>query len=307
MKHLTFSFAKDNEWWRYLILILVALFGGQIIGSIPLSIVIVVSLIKSGGNISSIKNISDFSAYGIDSNLGLLLMMFIFIVSLILLLVLIKPFHNRSYMTLFSGNSIIRWKRFFTSAFIWLILMAIFLIISLKMNPQDFKLNFHSESFFILILISIIFIPIQASSEEIFFRGYLSQGVAAWTKSRIMVIIITSILFGLLHSTNPEVKEFGFGIMMSQYIYFGIVFSVLTVLDDGIELAMGAHAANNVFLSIFVTSKSSVLQTSALFIQENINPVKELTSLVILSVIFIFIISMIYKFKFSILTKKIRE
>jgi membrane protease YdiL (CAAX protease family) len=47
------------------------------------------------------------------------------------------------------------------------------------------------------------------------------QGFAAMVKNRWFPLIMTSILFGLMHSFNPEVKEFGFFTMMPQYIAFG--------------------------------------------------------------------------------------
>ncbi|MCK7531415.1 MAG: hypothetical protein MZV63_10465 [Marinilabiliales bacterium] len=60
--------------------------------------------------------------------------------------------------------------------------------------------------------------------------------------------------------------------MIPQYVFFGLVFAVLTMLDDGIELAIGAHAANNAFLSVFVTHKDSALQTPAMYEQMEIYP-----------------------------------
>jgi hypothetical protein len=33
-----------------------------------------------------------------------------------------------------------------------------------------------------------------------------------------------------------------------------MIFGVITMLDDGIEAAMGAHTANNIFLCIMVTN-----------------------------------------------------
>ncbi len=71
---------------------------------------------------------------------------------------------------------------------------------------------------------------------------------------------------------NPEVKEYGFLTMMPQYILFGLIFGVITILDDGIEAAMGAHTVNNVFICIMVTNKSSALQTPALYEQKNVFP-----------------------------------
>ena len=69
--------------------------------------------------------------------------------------------------------------------------------------------------------------------------------------------------------------------MMPQYVLFGLIFGIITVLDDGIEAAIGAHAANNIFLCIMVTNDSSALQTPAVYEQHNIYPWTELASPVI--------------------------
>ena len=60
-----------------------------------------------------------------------------------------------------------------------------------------------------------------------------------------------------------------------------MIFGIITILDDGIEAAMGAHTANNIFLCIMVTNKSSALQTPALYEQHNIYPWTEFAGLVI--------------------------
>ena len=275
MKHLTNAFTGLNHWWRYLLLFLISLFGGSLIGSIPFGIVIVASAVQNGVDLASVSNPADLSAYGIDQNLGLALMMLPFIICLVLLLLLFKPFHQRNYKTLFSGVAKIRWDRFFTAALVWACLLAGYLLVDYNLDPGNFTLNFELNSFIILVIISLIFIPIQASYEEVLYRGYLAQGIATLTKNRILVILLPSILFGLSHGINPEVKEFGFWLAMPQYILFGIIFGLISILGDGIELAMGAHTANNVFLSLMVTHKASALQTPAFFVQENIDPAKD--------------------------------
>jgi membrane protease YdiL (CAAX protease family) len=151
-----------------------------------------------------------------------------------------------------------------------------------------------------------LLIPFQAAFEEILFRGYLMQGFASLVKNRWFPVIMTSILFGLLHSFNPEVKEFGFFTMIPQYIAFGLIFGIITILDDGIEAAMGAHSANNIFLCIMVTSESSALQTPALYQQYTIHPWMELSAFVVLGILFILIMKMIFKWdNFSALFGKI--
>jgi hypothetical protein len=157
-------------------------------------------------------------------------------------------------------------------------------------------------------VISILLIPFQASFEEVLFRGYLMQGFAAMLKNRWFPLVMTSILFGLMHAFNPEVKEFGFLTMMPQYILFGLIFGVITIMDDGIEAAMGAHTANNIFLCIMVTTKSSALQTPALYEQTTIYPWTEFKGLLITGVVFIFILSRILNWKkISTLFEKIPD
>ena len=98
------------------------------------------------------------------------------------------------------------------------------------------------------------------------------QGFTALLRNRLFPLIMTSLLFALMHGLNPEVKEYGFLTMMPQYILFGLIFGIITILDDGVEAAIGAHTANNAFLCIMVTTKSSALQTAALYEQYSIHP-----------------------------------
>jgi membrane protease YdiL (CAAX protease family) len=306
MNHLTNAFNGKNQWWRYLLLFIASMFGGQIIGGIPLFVIIIFKTFQSGEIIQpNSDNMSDLSAFGIDPNLGLFLLMLPFIFCLFILILLYKPLHRQSYKVMISGIQKIRWSRIIISALIWIIFSGIYLYIDYSINPINYVLNFNARPFIILCLISLILIPFQASYEEFIFRGYLTQGFAVWTKNRILVILIPSILFGLMHSFNPEINAYGFWMMMPQYIGFGLIFGLISVLDDGIELAIGGHTANNIFLSVFVTSKSSVLQTPALLVQQEINPLKEMILLFGLGILFVGALSFIYKWDYRILRKKI--
>lgn len=306
MSYLTNTEAGTNQWWKYLLVFLASVFGGQILGAIPLFVVILVKMQQSTEPVlPNFENMADLSVFGIDPNLGLALMIIPFLVSMLVLFLLIKPLHSRNYKTLFSGSGNIRWKRFFVAALIWMGLMAIYLIIDYSVNTESFTFNFELNKFLPLVLVTLLLIPFQSSYEEIMFRGYLAQGVAAWTKNRVAVILFPALIFGMLHIFNPEVSEYGFWLVMPQYVLFGIIFGLISVLDDGIELAMGAHSANNIFLSLFVTTKASALQTPALLVQEHVNALKDLIFMTVIGAIFIIILSKVYRFKYAILTKKL--
>ena len=132
------------------------------------------------------------------------------------------------------------------------------------------------------------------------------QGFAIVLKNRLFPLIMTSVLFGLMHAFTPEVKEYGFLTMMPQYILFGLIFGVITILDDGIEAAMGAHTVQNVFICIMVTNRSSALQVPSLFEQHTIYPWIEFLGLIFTGIIFILILKIIFKWSdFSLLFGKV--
>jgi len=150
---------------------------------------------------------------------------------------------------------------------------------------------------------------LETTFEELLCRGYLAQGIGTWTKNRWLVVFIPSILFGLLHSANTEVETFGFFAAMPQYILFGLIFGFISVLDDGIELSMGVHAANNIFCCLFVTFDASSLKTPAIFYQktENINILEDTIALLLLGLLAFIFFAKKYKWNFAVMNKKVRS
>ena len=307
MKFLERTFDHQNQWWKYLIVVFVGFFVGQIVGSIPLFGVLIYKVITSGGSMMpNPSNMADFSAFGISKNTGLLLMMLPFIVSLLLTIWLIKSFHQRTLAETMNGTRKIRFGRLWVGFIVWTVLMIVYLTGDYLLDSNNFVLQFNLAAFIPLLLIGILLIPFQSGYEEILCRGYLTQGITALTRNRLLAILLPGLFFGLLHSFNPEVKEFGFGIAMTQYIFLGLLFGLIAVLDDGIELCIGMHAANNIFLSLMVTHKSSALQTNAVFEQLNLDPVKDAISLIVIGIIAIAFLSYRYKWNYRILLQSVK-
>ena len=114
--------------------------------------------------------------------------------------------------------------------------------------------------------------------------------------------------FCLMHGLNPEVKEYGFLTMMPQYILFGLIFGVITILDDGIEAAMGAHTANNAFLCIMVPANHLHCRLLHFMSSTSLYPWVEFAALLAVGLIFILILKMIFRWKgFSLLTGNVEK
>jgi membrane protease YdiL (CAAX protease family) len=179
------------------------------------------------------------------------------------LLLWVKFIHQQTLTSLTTSRKKISWNRIFFSFGIWSLFLIVTTYVTYLLNPQNFEINFQLQPFLILLLIVIIFIPIQTSFEEYLFRGYLMQGVGLMSKNRWLPLFLTSFLFGIMHISNPEVEKMG-SLILIYYIGTGLFLGIITLMDDGMELALGFHAANNLVGSILVTSSYSALQTHAI-------------------------------------------
>ena len=165
------ALSGKNQWWRYLVMFLVAFLASNLIGSIPLIIAIVVSTAKDPSIMDNPpENLMDFSVYGIDSNLGLIYIVIPFIVGLVAFALLMKPLNDRPFRSVINGGSKIRWGRILFSFSLWASLFAIYLIVSLKLDPENFTLNNQSSSLITLAIVALLFAPSKIPSTGSFSR-----------------------------------------------------------------------------------------------------------------------------------------
>lgn len=304
--HLECVTAQKSQWYWYLLVIFICFMATNTVGAIPLFIILITQWIQNPKPLTDINSFSQESMMsGIDSNLYLASMAFSFVVFLAVAIWIIKMFHGRSWTEVINGTKRVRWSRFFVGLAVWGVLQVGSFAINYMTDPNNFEFRFEPVRFIFLTIITLTMIPIQSSCEEFVFRGYLAQGVASWTGSRLWALLIPSVLFALLHSANPEVTKYGFGVMMANYFLIGLTFGLISLLDDGIELAMGAHSINNILGSMLMTYEGSALRTDALFKAKIINPGEDLFIAVISSIVFIGILAFIYKWKFGILTRRV--
>jgi hypothetical protein len=264
-----------NEWWMYVLGVLSAVLGYltfQLIMMVPL---LAAASRKGIGMSEIIKNpniLFNPDAIGMNRSVLLALMMGMFVFTLLFLWMAVKFIHKKTLPSIITGFTTIRWNRYFFSFSVWAGLIILLTIVSYFMAPEEMEIRFDASKFIVLLIVAIIFVPIQTATEELIFRGYLMQGLGLAFKNGIAPLIITSVLFGLMHASNPEAKAHGLLIMMPYYIFFGAFLGILTLLDEGAELAMGIHCANNLVSSLLITSKNSVLQTDAIFYTTSENP-----------------------------------
>ena len=291
---LTQAIKPKNEFWRYLLGSLTIIIAATV-GQLPLMIAVGIKATRDSVAFPTEQNVM---LCFLEPNLSLFLMLVSFVFALGGILLVVKHFHQQTLLEVVTARQKFDWKRLFFSFSIWAIFIIATTVIDYFVNPNDYELNFNCYPFLILLLISVLLIPVQTTVEEIVFRGYLMQGFAILSKNRWFPLLMTSVIFGSLHLTNPEVSKMGYVILI-YYIGSGFLMGIMTLMDDGLELSMGFHAANNLIGALLVTSKWSVFQTHSI-LKEIVEPTVSYSVFLPIVVVFpILLLVLSKKYKWS--------
>ncbi len=199
-----------------------------------------------------------------------------FAVALVVLLFSVHFIHKISLRTFFSRHNRFQWKTFFISAILWGGLAIISDIGLSIFQPGNYQFSFKASAFFPFLVVSLLLIPIQITAEESFFRGYLQPAFKRVVKWSWLAIFFQAILFGLLHGANSEVSMYGILTTMPFYIGIGILLGLITYRFKGLEAALGLHLANNIYASTAVTFTGSSIESPALYVIKEYQPVAAL-------------------------------
>lgn len=254
------GYKGKEDFWRYAVGLGIIFVGWQVLGVIPLMI----ALVSKADNLASMPMDIPGMSTLLGSNLFLFLMLLSFAFALVATFLTASVLHQQKITALTTSRSEIDWKRIMFSFVLWGALSVILLGLDIFLSPESYVLNSELDKFLLLAVIAIVFIPIQTSFEEYFLRGYLMQGIGILAKNRWVPLVVTSVIFGLLHLANPEVDKLGYGIMV-YYIGTGFFLGILTLMDEGLELSLGFHAANNLITALLVTADWTAFQTDSIY------------------------------------------
>jgi membrane protease YdiL (CAAX protease family) len=179
--------------------------------------------------------------------------------------------HGRPAATLVRADGRPRWSRALLGAAVWAGASAVFEIVAARLYPGSYSWTFDPARFYPLLVVCLLLVPLQASAEEVFFRGYLMQGLALALRRGWASLAVSSAAFAVVHLGNPEIDRFGNAFLL-YYAGIGVTLGLFTLLDDGLEVAIGAHTANNLWGALVVSFPGSVLDTPALLRMEGVPP-----------------------------------
>ena len=227
-------------------------------------------------------------ALGLDTASFLALILLPFAAGLLALWICMRSLYSSRLRVLVQSPRVgrLRTHRFFAALGLWAALLFVGETVGYLMHRDHYSLNADLSTWGPVALVVCLLIPLQIAFEEIAIRGYLLQQVYAAVRHPLIAVVSTSVLFGVLHFSNPEVAAFGLGRMATYYIGVGLFLGVLTVLDDGLELALGVHLATNLFVTLAVSYRGAALPTSSVISTSDVDIPLMLALFVVQAVIF---------------------
>lgn len=250
----------EMKFWKYIVGSFVIFFLSSF-GQIPLMIGIFAKSFYNGKGMPQLDEKS-LMTY-LEPNWTLFLIMLSFVFAMLGIYIVVKNIHKQTILSVTTSRAKVDWSRIFFSFTIWSLFTVISTTILFYISPESFVMNFKLVPFLILVVIGTLMIPIQTSCEEYVFRGYLMQGFGNLAHNKWFPLVMTSSIFGLMHIANPEVTKMGY-IVLVYYIGTGFFLGILTLMDEGMELSLGFHAANNLIGALLVTADWSVFQTHSI-------------------------------------------
>ena len=161
---------------------------------------------------------------------------------------LMAVIHQMKPRWLSSVQPRMRWRYFFGSLLIALVVLSGVMLLStivkpLSINPQS--------GFWAFLVVIVLTSPLQAAAEEIFFRGYLLQAFGSLVSQAWFGVVLSSVMFALLHGTQNWP-------LFADRLIFGLLAGFLVWRTGGLEAAIAAHVINNVFAYLYAGLTTSV-------------------------------------------------
>ena len=260
-RYLDLALKGRNAWWRYALGAFTIAFFWLVLGYVPYLL-----LVGAGMRHQLLEYLAvNFS-------------IFMMLAGLVLT---VKLIHRRPLLSLITPEARVDWCRIGRGALVWAVIAAVIVVIEHLLYADRYYLSFNPERFFIFLALVLVLTPIQTTTEELVFRAYAMQGLGLLTRRPALVAVASSLVFTVPHLLNPEVYQHGALIMAANYFAIGMLLASITLRDGRLELAIGLHAMNNVFLALIANYEGSALTTESIFTARELDPVYSLVTLVI--------------------------
>jgi membrane protease YdiL (CAAX protease family) len=273
----------QTGWFRYFFGLILILFFWLVLGS--LFIIIPLAWVMIDGNRETAVNLETGLLSGVDPIINYIALNLSFGMLIVGVFVVVRFVHERPFHSVITPLNNLNWRRLGQGFILWLLLVALSSGIEYLLNPDIYTVVFNPRRFFPFALVVLLLTPMQTTAEELFFRGYLLQATGHLGRNVWLLALVNGFLFMLPHLGNPELAADAI-LLPLFFLSIGAFFAFITLRDNSAELAIGAHAANNLYAGLFANYTNSALQTESILLVTELDAVFALIAFWITAVIF---------------------
>jgi CAAX protease family protein len=180
--------------------------------------------------------------------------------------------HRRPAMSLVAADLHVDWRRLAIGGGAQCAILAAQLVLVHALTGWPWR--FTAPAALPAFVLAILLIPLQAASEELLFRGYLTQALGRVVRSRVLIATVVGSVFGALH-----LAAYG-PLTVPYFCVLSLVFSLVSLRDERLELVIAGHGAMNLFA--FATANLTILPVGSISTTHVVAPFNSAAILVLL-------------------------
>ena len=230
---------KRSGFWRVILGICVILIC-WVAGMIALLSAWVVGQLVSGAPLDDALETLDAIEQGGDPA-GILVLLASFIGIWVGVFTVVTWLHSQSFFTLFALRFRGAFRDFLKGAALALAMILPGALIGMQMT--DIKPGIPLDQWVIWVVPIVLMVFVQATGEELIFRGYLLQQLAGRARTWLVWAALPSVLFGLLHYGNRS--DGGDIYYIAVTAIMGLTFCTLVWRSGSLMPAVGLHVTVN--------------------------------------------------------------
>jgi membrane protease YdiL (CAAX protease family) len=228
------------EWWRPVVGILLLGIGGFVVVPILLLPVLAVGVLIEGGPFQ--QSFSDALGLKVVTPSAMLYLNLSLAALVLVAMAIERWLHRLRPRWLISVLPGVRWKFFFVCIGLAVVALVAQLVVGSLLPHDANDLTGHPAKITgTLVATGIVVLlttPLQAMGEEFAFRGYLTQAFGSLFRSRVVAVVVPSMLFAFAHGLQ------NFPLFFDRFA-FGLLAGFLVIKVGGLEAGIALHILNN--------------------------------------------------------------
>lgn len=228
------------------------------VGGLTFAAIKIAEEIQIGAGYALVFELATYS-----SKRAVLIALFSIVLVLPAMWLVLKYLHKRSMRSLIAPTGRIHWRNYSRA----IVFVAVFgLATSLPvLLGSELTQQLTLAQWLPWLAPALLLIFLQTATEELFFRGYLMQQLAARFHSRWVWWVLPALLFGVMHY-SPGVYAENTWLVMASAALAGLIFGDITARSGDLSIAMGLHFANNL-TSVLLIGVPGQLSSLSLYLQ----------------------------------------